>query len=171
MRSFLFPRLTRRQPRGRALFDALVAEARQPHWFIKGEVPDTIDGRFSVLATVLAVTIVRLERSSSGEAEREAAVALTERFVETMDAEHRQIGLGDPSIGKHVRKLVASLGRRVEQWQGALESGDWSGAASASLYRKGCSPAALEHSVSALRSLWNRLASLPDAALAEGRIG
>ena len=51
---------------------------------------------------------------------REAAVALTERFVAAMDSEHRELGLGDPSLGKKVRKLVGSLGRRVDLWREAL---------------------------------------------------
>ncbi len=118
MSRFLFPRLTPRPQRGAALFNALVNEARQPHWFLSGKVPDTLDGRFAVLATVTALATVRLEQG--GDEAREAAVALTERFVDAMDSEHREMGIGDPSIGKTVRKLVGSLGRRVELWREAL---------------------------------------------------
>ena len=43
-------------------------------------MPDTIDGRFAMLATVVALVIVRLEISRGfGDA---ASVALTERFIE-----------------------------------------------------------------------------------------
>ena len=41
--------------------------ARQPHWYLEGEVPDTREGRFAALATLLALVDVRLE--SGGEAE------------------------------------------------------------------------------------------------------
>src|SRR5436305_11772349 len=55
----LFRTLTAEPSRGAKLFAAATAEARKPHWYIEGAVPDTIDGCFAVLATVLALVIVR----------------------------------------------------------------------------------------------------------------
>ena len=169
--SFLFPRLTPPASRGAALFEALVGQARQPHWFGEGQVADTIDGRFAVLATITALATVRLERG--GEVARSAAVALAERFVEAMDAEHRQLGIGDPALGKTVRKLVAALSRRVTLWRQAIEAGDgWDEAASDSLFRgTPPSPAALDHATRALRLVWDRLEAAADDAVAQGRIG
>ena len=80
-------------------------------------MPDTIDGRFAVLATIIALVLVRLERE--GEAGNAASVALTERFIHVMESEHRELGLGDPTLGKTVRKLVGMLARRTELWRGA----------------------------------------------------
>jgi len=113
----LFRRLTANAKRGQPLFDAVVAEARRPHWYTDGEVADSIDGRFAVLASVAALVIIRLERGSR---KLEAAsVALTERFVESMDSEHRELGLNDPGLGRRVRKLVGALERRVDEWRDA----------------------------------------------------
>ena len=39
MLGFLFRTLTAQPSRGTALFDAITAAARQPHWYIEGEVP------------------------------------------------------------------------------------------------------------------------------------
>ena len=108
MLSFLFPRLTP-PARGAALFEALVGEARRPGWYLEGQVPDTLDGRFAVLATIVALATVRLERG--GDVARAASVALAERFVESMDAEHRQLGLGDPAVGKLVESGGADQDR------------------------------------------------------------
>ncbi len=113
----LFRTLTAEPSRGAKLFAAATAEARKPHWYIEGAVPDTIDGRFAVLATVLALVIVRLEQL--GQEGNAASVALTERFIEVMELEHRQMGLGDPKLGRTVRKLVGSLSRRVALWRSA----------------------------------------------------
>lgn len=170
MLSYLFPRLTRQTSRGAELFEALVGEAREPHWYVEGQVPDTIDGRFAVLATMVALAAVRLERG--GEAGR-LAVALTERFVEAMDAEHRQIGIGDPALGKTVRKLVGALARRVERWRDTLDRGEgWDHAVSSSLFAAAPPTAgALAHCREALRGFWARLEAASDGALAEGRIG
>ena len=169
MLRFLFPRLTPAPDRGRELFDSLVTQARQSHWFVEGEVPDTLDGRFAMLATILALATVRLERG--GEQARSASVALAERFVEAMDVEHREMGIGDPSLGKHVRKLVTSLARRVELWRSVADKEhNWADAVRSSVYRGEVSLQAAEHSQACLRSLWQVLESASDEALAKGRL-
>lgn len=170
MLRYLFGGLTDRPRRGQALFDLAVAEARRPHWYAQGEVPDTLDGRFAMLATVCALLSVRLESDSSdGEL---ASAALTERFIESMDAEHRELGLNDPGLGRRVRKLVASLERRVDEWRAAVAGErDWDETIVSSVYR-GEAPrdGALEHSSEELHGLWTRLRSAPEQRLAEGRL-
>lgn len=166
MLGFLFRTLTAEPHRGAALFDAAIQEARHPHWFVEGKVPDTIDGRFAVLATVTALILVRLEQS--GEDANPASVALTERFVEVMESEHREMGVGDPTLGKTVRKLVGSLSRRTDLWRAAVAGErDWTEASHESLYKGGASPDALMHSAEALRKWWEKLAETPLEKLAE----
>lgn len=171
MLSFLFPRLTPQASRGATLFEALVAKARRPDWYVEGQVPDTIDGRFAVLATIAALATVRLERG--GDVAKRASVALAERFVEAMDAEHRQLGIGDPELGRKVRKLVGALARRVELWRRVIERGEtWADAVVSSLAPGPPPPAqALDHIEAALRDFWVMLEAASDDALAEGRIG
>src|SRR3954467_3575496 len=117
MLGFLFRRLTARHSGGTALFAAATAEARRPHWFRNGHVPDTIDGRFAVLATIVALLLVRLE--GEGELGNAVSVALTERFIAVMESEHRELGLGDPTLGKTVRKLVGMLAPRPQMRRAA----------------------------------------------------
>ncbi len=170
MLGFLFRGLTAEPERGAALFGTLTAEARRPHWYVEGTVPDTIDGRFAVLATITALAIVRLEQD--GDAGNAASVALTERFIEVMEAEHREIGLGDPTLGRQVRRLVGSLSRRTDLWRSAINHQlDWNEATRASLHKEGVSSDALMHSAEALREfrskLWKaKLDGLVDGTLA-----
>ena len=169
MLGFLFRRLTA-PPRGDgALFAALTSEARRPHWYVEGKVPDTLDGRFAVLATVTALTLVRFE--SEGEAGNAAAVALTERFIEVMESEHRELGLGDPKLGKTVRKLVAMLARRTELWRSACSGErDWTESTRDSLYKEGAGADAVRHSAEALKRLWTRLEATPLLSIERGEI-
>ena len=170
MLDFLFRRLTADPARGAELFAAVTRIARQPRWYVEGTVPDTIDGRFGVLATVTALVMVRLE--ADGDAGIPASVALTERFVEVMESEHREMGLGDPTLGKTVRKLVGSLGRRNELWRSALAAAvpDWCAATQPSLYKGSAPPDAIEHSSQALERLWAKLESLDLTEIAQGRL-
>jgi cytochrome b pre-mRNA-processing protein 3 len=168
MLRFLFPRLTPDQ-RGSALFAAITAKAREPHWYVAGEVPDTIDGRFRVLATLCALVTVRLE--AFGPAGEAASVGLTERFIEVMETEHREIGLGDPSLGKKVRKLVGSLARRVTIWREAVAGAvSWDEATVGSLYGDEPDADALEYSSAALRSFWDVLSDRTLEQIAGGDI-
>ena len=166
MLSFLFRGLTAQPARGAALFEAVTAEARRRSWYVDARVPDTLDGRFAVLATIAALVIVRLERE--GEAGDLASVALTERFVHVMESEHRELGLGDPTLGKTVRKLVAMLARRVELFREA--DGDWLGATRESLYKGDCEEEAVKHSAAMLRDLQRRLDAAALTELEEGTI-
>ncbi len=169
MLRFLFPRLTPAQRRGQPLFDSAVHHARQRHWYIEGGVPDTLDGRFAMLATVCAMVSVRLEAlADSGQ---EPSAALIERFAEAMDAEHRQMGINDPTLGRSVRKMVGSLARRVGEWRAASEDDRrWDEVVGSSVYgsdRPGDDQ--LAHSSARLRELWARLGASDDAELVEGK--
>lgn len=167
MLGFLFRGLTAEPARGAALFETLTAQARRPHWYVQGKVPDTLDGRFAVLATVTALALVRLERESG--AGNRASVALTERFIEVMESEHRELGLGDPTLGRTVRKLVSILANRTQLWRSASD-GDWAQATRESLYKDDVAASALEHGAESLKSFARRLDMTPLERLEEGKI-
>jgi len=165
----LFARLTAEPEPAAPLFKAVTAEARAKHWYREGAVEDNVDGRFAMLTTVLALVTVRLEEG--GAEARAHSGWLAERFVEAMDAEHRQMGVSDPSLGKTVRRLVSALANRADIWRLAVAGGDWRSAASTSIYR-GNPPTepALDHSAARLEVFWQALQSADDGALIEGRL-
>jgi len=166
----LFARLTGEQKRGGPLFRLAVAEARRPHWFVEGGVPDTVNGRFATLATVAALIIVRLEQA--GDEGEEASVALTERLVETLDAEVREMGVSDPGIGKQVRKLIGSVAARVGRWRTVTSSdAGWADGVRKSLYLGEPATAdAVACSEDAVKAFWARLCSSSLDRLIEGNL-
>ena len=166
----LFARLTGEPMRGEAMFDLVVGEARRPHWFVEGRVPDTVNGRFAVLATILALTMLRLE--GEGPAGEQASVALTERLVESLDTEIREMGVGDPTLGKQVRRLVGAVSGRVDRWRPLLDSDEsWSDEIRRNLYLgEDADAAAVEHSERELRRIWQRLGDSSVAQLMDGRM-
>jgi cytochrome b pre-mRNA-processing protein 3 len=82
------------------------------------------------------------------------------------------MGLGDPTLGKQVRKLVGAVGKRVDRWRSTIGSDEpWTSEVQRSVYGEYEVPAdALAHSESQLRVLWRRLNVTSIEELAEGRL-
>ena len=150
------------------LYEAIVAQARAPHWYEAGAVPDSIDGRFDMVATILSLVLLRLEGDPAGAA---PSASLTERFVEDMDGQLREIGIGDVVVGKHIGKMMGMLGGRLGAYRDGLVGGDLDSVLVRNLYR-GAAPeaAALNHVRESLLAFRDALSATPTAALIEGTL-
>lgn len=100
------------------LYAATVARARRPEWYLRGGVPDTIDGRFEVLALVMALVLLRIERE--GQPGALPSARLAEAFVHDMDGQMRETGFGDLVVGKQVTKAMGALGGRLGAYRQGL---------------------------------------------------
>ncbi len=105
----------------RPLWAEIVDTARQPEWYRDCGVADTIEGRFDMVSSVLALVLLRMEQDETMAAR---TAPLTEIFVEEMDGQLRQSGVGDLMVGKQIGKLMATLGGRVGAYRAALAVGD-----------------------------------------------
>ncbi len=150
------------------LYNAVVLRARQEHWYLAGAVPDTVDGRFDMIAAVLSMLLLRLEEDP--EAGASPSAHLTEHFVDDMDAQLRQLGIGDITVGKHIGKMMAALGGRLGAYRDAM-----AGAPALeevlvrNLYRgEDPGPEAVGHVADELRRLRAALSETPLATLKEG---
>ncbi len=141
------------------LYTAVVLRAREPHWYVAGAVPDTVDGRFDAVAAVLSMVLLRLEAEPAGAM---PVAQLTERFIDDMDGQLRQIGIGDIIVGKHIGRMMAMLGGRIGAYRDGLADGDLGPALRRNLYR-GEAPgeAAVAHVAGELRALRDQLATVP----------
>src|SRR3990170_7435886 len=104
----------------RPLWHRVVEQSRDPELYRDDGVADTVAGRFDMIAAILALVMLRLERDDLA---AETAL-LTELFVADMDAQLRETGVGDIVVGKHVGRLVSVLGGRIGALREALASGD-----------------------------------------------
>jgi cytochrome b pre-mRNA-processing protein 3 len=166
----LLKRLFGAPQRGTApqLYAAVVARGREPHWYAEGAVPDTIDGRFDMIAAVLAVVLLRLESEPAGIA---PSTALAECFIEDMDGQLREIGIGDIVVGKHMGRMMGMLGGRLGAYRDGFASGNLGPALVRNLYR-GVAPedAALAHVEARLRAFRDALAAAPIDPLLAGEL-
>jgi cytochrome b pre-mRNA-processing protein 3 len=116
----------------RAVYGAIVAAARHPRFFAEWKVPDTLDGRFDMIILHAVAVLRRL--SGEGEAARSFAQGLTDEIFADMDRSLREMGVGDLSVGKKVRRMAEVFYGRVRAYSGPLEMGDAAELAQA-LYR------------------------------------
>lgn len=105
----------------RPLWHRVVELARDRRWYADLGVADTVPGRFDAITLVLALVLLRMERE---EPLIEPSVRLTELFVDDMDGQLRQSGVGDLVVGKHIGKLMSVLGGRLGALREALPAGE-----------------------------------------------
>ena len=162
---------------GAALYAAIVERARAAHWYEAGGVGDTIDGRFDMIAAILSLVLIRIEDETSADSQGDPSkpsslgVALAERFVDDMDPQLREIGIGDIIVGKHIGRMMSMLGGRLGAYRDGLAKDALGEALVRNLYRdRDPGPAALAHVERALSKFNASLAATPLADLAAGRL-
>lgn len=104
---------------GRALYAPLIEQARTPAFYLGGRVPDTNEGRFELYALHLALVARRLH--AAGAFAEEASQALFDAFLQGLDDGLREIGIGDLTVPKKMKKLGAALYGRFKNYDAALE--------------------------------------------------
>jgi len=116
----LFSRRSDDRAAVRPLWHRTVEIAREKQWYAQCGVADTVPGRFDAVTLVLALVMLRMERDK---ALIEHSVRLTELFVDDMDGQLRQSGVGDLVVGKRMGKLMGVLGGRIGVLREALPQG------------------------------------------------
>jgi cytochrome b pre-mRNA-processing protein 3 len=97
------------------LYGLIVTMARQPEFYLGGGVPDTKEGRFALLVVHLSLVLERLR--PEGEVGAALGQALIETFVTDIDDNMREIGIGDLSVPRNVKKAAAALENRWNRYR------------------------------------------------------
>lgn len=127
----LRPRTAARKAAGRALYDALVARARAPVFFRDFAVPDTIDGRFDMMALHAWLVLARLKQQGrDGEAQ-----ALTDAIFTGFDEALREQGAGDMGLGRRIKAMADAFFGRLKAYDGAKDRDAMAEALARNLYR------------------------------------
>jgi cytochrome b pre-mRNA-processing protein 3 len=105
----------------RPLWNRIVEIAREKEWYRDCGIADSVGGRFDAITLILSIVMLRMEQEPEL---TEPSVRLTEVFVEDMDGQLRESGVGDVVVGKHVGKLMSTLGGRLGAYRDALASGE-----------------------------------------------
>lgn len=107
---------------GDALYAVAVEQARQPAFYTALGVADRIDARFELYTLHVLILFLRLKQD--GERGEVAAQKLFDTYISSLDNTLRELGVGDVSVGKKMRKLGESLYGRMNAYEGPLRAED-----------------------------------------------
>ena len=111
------------EPVARRLYFALVEQSRTPAFYTDFGVPDTVDGRFEMLAMHAYLIMRRLK--GEGEQADGLAQSVFDLMAGDLDRSLRDIGVSDLRVGKKVKELVSLFYGRVHAYdKGLSEGGD-----------------------------------------------
>jgi cytochrome b pre-mRNA-processing protein 3 len=101
-----------------SLYGAIVAQARAPVFYRDYGVPDTVNGRFEMIALHCVLVLERLEQGTTPR--RRLGQAVFDRFCEDMDDSVREIGVGDLAVPRAMRRIGEAFYGRQAAYRAAL---------------------------------------------------
>lgn len=102
------------------IYGMIVTQAREPRFYRDLGVPDTVNGRFDLLVLHLWMVLRRM-RPIEGAAD--LSQSLFDRFCDDMDANLREMGVGDVTVPKRMRAFGEAFYGRVAAYDLALGEG------------------------------------------------
>jgi len=117
----LLDRLFRPRPAlvaGRALYAGAVEQSRAPALYADLGAPDTVEGRFEVYSLHVVLLLDRMR--GAGAAAAEVSQALFDTYVSSLDHALREMGVGDLSVGRKMRKLGEAFYGRGKSYEAAF---------------------------------------------------
>jgi cytochrome b pre-mRNA-processing protein 3 len=119
----LLDRLFRPRPAkavGQTLYQRVVDQSRTPALYADLGAPDTVEGRFEIYSLHVVLLLERLR--GHGEQAAETSQALFDTYVKSLDHALREMGVGDLSVGKKMRKLGEALFGRARSYEAAFQA-------------------------------------------------
>lgn len=111
MLTFFRPKSSPQRVAAEKLYAAIVAQARQTVFFAELGVPDSVDGRFDM---ILLHAFVVMRRLKTGDKD---ALALSQAVYDVMfvdmDRAVREMGVGDLSVKRHIRRMMKAFNGRI----------------------------------------------------------
>ena len=104
-----------------ALYGAIVAQARLPGFYRDYAVPDTVEGRFELIVLHLALVLDRLGEEP---ALRALGQGVFDHFCQDMDHNLREMGVGDLTVPKQMRRMGGAFYGRAQAYREALAAPD-----------------------------------------------
>jgi cytochrome b pre-mRNA-processing protein 3 len=109
------------------IYDAIVAQSRNPAFYLRCGVPDTLSGRFDMLVIHMFVVLQILKLG--GREGQLLAQEIVEAFIREMDTMVRDLGVSDRNVPKEVRKIAQLFYGQLLAYSSAVQRGEAKGLA------------------------------------------
>ena len=109
-----------RKAQAKSFYNQAVAQARLPIFYTDFGVPDTIDGRFELIALHNYILIHRL----SWNGQIKMSQALFDAFFVNMERSLREMGIGDLAVPKHMKRMMQGFNGRCQSYEAAIKTKD-----------------------------------------------
>lgn len=103
-----------------AIYGMIVTQAREPLFYRGLGVPDTVNGRFDLLVLHLWMVLRRMRPMEGG---ADLSQTLFDRFCDDMDANLREMGVGDLTVPKRMQAFGEAFYGRSAAYDLALSAG------------------------------------------------
>jgi cytochrome b pre-mRNA-processing protein 3 len=103
-------------------YATLAATARTPDFYARLDVPDTVMGRFEMLSVVMILFFRRTRASATSG--QELAQEIVDAFFQDIDYSIRELGIGDNSVPKRMKKFASMFYGRLESYAAAMDGSD-----------------------------------------------
>lgn len=104
--------------RVRAIYAEIVAQARQPVFYAELGVPDTLEGRYDMLMLHAFLYMHRLK--DEAEEAKDVAQEVFDFMFSDMDRSLREMGVGDLSVPKKIKKMAQAFYGRATAYDAAI---------------------------------------------------
>jgi cytochrome b pre-mRNA-processing protein 3 len=119
----LLDRLFRPRPAlnaGRSLYLRAVEQSRSSALYSDLGAPDSVEGRFEIYSLHVVLLLDRLR--GHGDLATEVSQALFDTYLKDLDHALRELGVGDMSVGRKMRKLGEALFGRARSYETAFQA-------------------------------------------------
>jgi cytochrome b pre-mRNA-processing protein 3 len=106
-----------------ALYGTIVAQARSVSFYADYGVPDTVEGRFDLIVLHLVLLLNRLGQRANG-AGQHLGQELFDAFCADLDANLREMGVGDLAVPKRMQAFAEAFYGRQAAYLAALSQPD-----------------------------------------------
>jgi cytochrome b pre-mRNA-processing protein 3 len=112
-----------------AIYGAVVAQARMKAFYEECAVPDTVEGRFDMIVLHLFLVLRRMKAPAFDKSGLPQAIF--DRFCSDLDANLREMGVGDLTVPRRMQSLAEAFYGRSAAYDRALTSGNRDAASAA----------------------------------------
>ena len=98
---------------------SIVAQSRNPVFYVRCGVPDTLSGRFDMLVIHMFVVMQNLKLGANEG--KLLGKEIIEAFVREMDSMVRDLGIADVYVGQEVRKIADLFYRQLIVYTNSVE--------------------------------------------------